>query len=463
MNPNDTEALRALQGTVARLRALPEPKATFDWSAYDSFAVDPQTQSDLLEILALHEDQRLGAEDAESLAIHAWRALAQQGTSACVPQLVASLTAAFDDSAFEELPAAIARFGAAAIADLRRALLDEPLYRSDTAAFGAIIGALERIGTGDPESKPGVCAVLREKLGDCLHNPPELNAYLIVSLGVLHDADSIPEIGAAFAHDVVSSDMVDWQFVRKHLEVGPKPPRLPERQGGSGAIQPYAGNEAMAKLLRSAGSHFAVDELACFLLGSVVAIEMVKPSALMDVILQDFEGAPVEFATEGQGRYFLGQVMALWNEMAAFQDRLFELPALPGPFADLSDRGMQTLHAMHQQGRIGAFLDGFKMGSLGVREPELWQDFVTELEARDKELSSLTDSDAGGTTEQLAAALAGIRQYWTENYLRFAGSCQAVRRNRRRKQQFAAAHRSVGRNDPCPCGSGKKFKRCCLM
>ena len=23
-------------------------------------------------------------------------------------------------------------------------------------------------------------------------------------------------------------------------------------------------------------------------------------------------------------------------------------------------------------------------------------------------------------------------------------------------------HRNVGRNDPCPCGSGKKFKKCCL-
>ena len=22
--------------------------------------------------------------------------------------------------------------------------------------------------------------------------------------------------------------------------------------------------------------------------------------------------------------------------------------------------------------------------------------------------------------------------------------------------------RGVGRNDPCPCGSGKKFKKCCL-
>jgi len=21
---------------------------------------------------------------------------------------------------------------------------------------------------------------------------------------------------------------------------------------------------------------------------------------------------------------------------------------------------------------------------------------------------------------------------------------------------------SIGRNDPCPCGSGKKYKRCCL-
>jgi uncharacterized protein YecA (UPF0149 family) len=24
------------------------------------------------------------------------------------------------------------------------------------------------------------------------------------------------------------------------------------------------------------------------------------------------------------------------------------------------------------------------------------------------------------------------------------------------------ANRDIGRNDPCPCGSGKKFKKCCL-
>lgn len=27
---------------------------------------------------------------------------------------------------------------------------------------------------------------------------------------------------------------------------------------------------------------------------------------------------------------------------------------------------------------------------------------------------------------------------------------------------YGRAHRKIGVNEPCPCGSGKKFKRCCL-
>ena len=29
--------------------------------------------------------------------------------------------------------------------------------------------------------------------------------------------------------------------------------------------------------------------------------------------------------------------------------------------------------------------------------------------------------------------------------------------------QFGPPRPHVGRNDPCPCGSGKKYKRCCLL
>ena len=30
------------------------------------------------------------------------------------------------------------------------------------------------------------------------------------------------------------------------------------------------------------------------------------------------------------------------------------------------------------------------------------------------------------------------------------------------KKQPVAKKAKVGRNDPCPCGSGKKYKNCCL-
>ena len=50
-----------------------------------------------------------------------------------------------------------------------------------------------------------------------------------------------------------------------------------------------------------------------------------------------------------------------------------------------------------------------------------------------------------------------------------AGLLGAYRYFREHRQISASAHRSeprrnapkVGRNDPCPCGSGKKYKRCC--
>jgi uncharacterized protein len=43
------------------------------------------------------------------------------------------------------------------------------------------------------------------------------------------------------------------------------------------------------------------------------------------------------------------------------------------------------------------------------------------------------------------------------------GACYETFKKYRRNAPFPTAHRPrrVGRNDPCPCGSGRKFKRCC--
>ena len=39
-------------------------------------------------------------------------------------------------------------------------------------------------------------------------------------------------------------------------------------------------------------------------------------------------------------------------------------------------------------------------------------------------------------------------------------SAQAPPQNQQQRQPISVEEKT-GRNDPCPCGSGKKFKKCC--
>ena len=51
--------------------------------------------------------------------------------------------------------------------------------------------------------------------------------------------------------------------------------------------------------------------------------------------------------------------------------------------------------------------------------------------------------------ELIPACVAGIDAFWKE------------RRGRPEAGSGRAKSAKVGRNDPCPCGSGRKYKRCC--
>ncbi|MGH8190997.1 MAG: SEC-C metal-binding domain-containing protein [Rhodanobacteraceae bacterium] len=55
--------------------------------------------------------------------------------------------------------------------------------------------------------------------------------------------------------------------------------------------------------------------------------------------------------------------------------------------------------------------------------------------------------------KKVPAAAATIYRYW-QPYRR-TGATPAV------LAPIARSHPKVGRNDPCPCGGGKKFKNCC--
>jgi uncharacterized protein len=54
--------------------------------------------------------------------------------------------------------------------------------------------------------------------------------------------------------------------------------------------------------------------------------------------------------------------------------------------------------------------------------------------------------------EHMAAGLVGAYRYFRQHGRSGLGTRTAEPRNTKSK---------IGRNDPCPCGSGKKYKRCC--
>jgi Protein of unknown function (DUF1186)/SEC-C motif len=64
----------------------------------------------------------------------------------------------------------------------------------------------------------------------------------------------------------------------------------------------------------------------------------------------------------------------------------------------------------------------------------------------------------GDTVEELSGWYCFSEQYRVDQEL-WRREAEA---NRARSQRLENPFKGVGRNDPCPCGSGKKFKKCCL-
>jgi uncharacterized protein len=64
----------------------------------------------------------------------------------------------------------------------------------------------------------------------------------------------------------------------------------------------------------------------------------------------------------------------------------------------------------------------------------------------------LDDDEREGVRQAITPNVRKIHAYWLELRGNHASVTQPVRQTTPR----------VGRNDPCPCGSGKKYKKCCL-
>ncbi len=71
---------------------------------------------------------------------------------------------------------------------------------------------------------------------------------------------------------------------------------------------------------------------------------------------------------------------------------------------------------------------------------------------------AFVDFSAYGTEEEVEKVL-----HEKAEFLRVDGTWLYNREARLGPAPYKATSPKVGRNEPCPCGSGKKFKQCCLL
>ncbi|HEX5739870.1 MAG TPA: SEC-C metal-binding domain-containing protein, partial [Hydrogenophaga sp.] len=68
----------------------------------------------------------------------------------------------------------------------------------------------------------------------------------------------------------------------------------------------------------------------------------------------------------------------------------------------------------------------------------------------DQDALTRTPAQRQALTEDIEDSLLWIHAFWLP-----------LRRAMAERQQAQRMGSKVGRNEPCPCGSGKKFKKCC--
>jgi uncharacterized protein len=200
---------------------------------------------------------------------------------------------------------------------------------------------------------------------------------------------------------------------------------------------------------------FGLDELHGFLTAMACSLNVVMPSQWFPVIWQDQEGPA--FESQEQASRVMILITRLYNGinnglMAQEFTPLYTQNQLPNGQSQVVPDG---------------WCWGFKKGM--VLDPEGWTSNLSQLEdalAPIILLSRVVDDIEELNSEMLTA----IED--PENVARIAEmipqQIQTIHDHmqRQRMEKYAATPiqrkgEKVGRNDPCPCGSGKKYKKCC--
>ena len=193
----------------------------------------------------------------------------------------------------------------------------------------------------------------------------------------------------------------------------------------------------------------SLSRLDGFLTALVIGPEPVSPAEYLPVIWGGL-AADEMFDDPAQAEYVLGLLMRHWNSIALRVERDYPVaPLIEADYAadDAAEWAEGFLRALAMRERAWMKLIRDRQGSTLIK---LIVCLVVQPEGDDEEEQddgdgALSPDMLNSVVDRLPDIVAGIAEYWRVHKVAPVPKGPA----------------KVGRNDPCPCGSGRKFKLCC--
>ncbi|RJG06619.1 YecA family protein [Noviherbaspirillum cavernae] len=203
---------------------------------------------------------------------------------------------------------------------------------------------------------------------------------------------------------------------------------------------------------RCADDGMTMDSLHGYLTALVIGPEEVLMAEWLPLVWGSFAEEGPKFKNEKEAQRITGLIARYMNEVAI----TFEVA--PKEFEPLfCEREWEERTLLDGDGWAWGFWEGMNLRA-EAWEP-IWSSNIAELvrpiyllgaDEVEEEEAALTEDPVKRSklAIEMEAAIPEIRKFWLPH----------------RKSAVAQVQRDapkVGRNDPCPCGSGKKYKKCC--
>ena len=200
-----------------------------------------------------------------------------------------------------------------------------------------------------------------------------------------------------------------------------------------------------------------LEELDGFIAGLLVCPDLIKPGEWLPIIWnRDGGDLQPAFDDLGHANQVLGLIMEHYNSVAR---TLMEHPERYTPLFSVDNRNGDILWEL--------WIEGFEKAA--KLRPDVWQKLLNaDADTAAAMRGMMALAEVGGRDQHLPRKeLDTINTTAPDNIARWVVTLNARRLANYRPMQgidsrmSLASTKKVGRNDPCPCGSGKKYKKCC--